>query len=106
MAVHAALIAMGGELGLELDLSKLPTSESLTDTQCLYSESAGRFIVTVAPENRIPFEKLMSGLACGCVGRVSKEPVLAIRGKRGEKIIMEDLLELKKVWEKPFGGLI
>jgi phosphoribosylformylglycinamidine synthase len=106
VAVHAALIAMGGELGLDLDLTKLHTSGTLSDTQCLYSESAGRFMVTIAPANRIPFEKLMSNLPYGCVGRVSKEPVLTIRGKGGQNIVMEDLFELKKVWKKPFGGLI
>jgi phosphoribosylformylglycinamidine synthase len=106
VAVHAALVAMGGELGMEMDLSKLPRAEVLSDTQCLYSESAGRFIVTLSPENRDPFETLMSNLPHGCVGRVSEEPILVIRGKQGTKIVKEDLFELKNVWKKPFGGLI
>ncbi|MBF0231287.1 MAG: hypothetical protein HQK63_17115 [Desulfamplus sp.] len=45
--------------------------EHINNSTVLFSESAGRFIVTVAPENRSTFEKLFKGMACECVGRVT-----------------------------------
>ncbi|MBF0378439.1 MAG: phosphoribosylformylglycinamidine synthase subunit PurS [Desulfamplus sp.] len=45
--------------------------EHINNSTVLFSESAGRFIVTVSPENRSTFEKLFKGIACECVGRVT-----------------------------------
>jgi phosphoribosylformylglycinamidine synthase len=106
LGVHLALVAMGGELGMECDLGRVPADPGLTDTQVLYSESAGRFVVTVDPAGRDLFERIFSGTAFAPVGRVTASPLFRIRG-RGERIIIEeDVFALKEVWKRPFGGLI
>ena len=52
LGVHLALVAMGGELGMDLDLGAVPDAGNLSDTHRLYSESAGRFVVTVDPAKK------------------------------------------------------
>ena len=64
LAVHLALCCMGGELGADFDLDGLPAEGGLKDDVLLYSESAGRFILTVAPDRQREFERLFRGIPC------------------------------------------
>jgi phosphoribosylformylglycinamidine synthase len=61
LGIHLALMAMAGNLGMTIDLSQLPFEEPLRDDQALFSESAGRFIVTVSADNEQAFEALLQG---------------------------------------------
>ncbi len=74
LGVHLSYMAMAGQLGLEVKLSALALNENrghLSDEIVMFSESAGRFIVTVAKENQADFEKIFEGMAFGCVGLVT-----------------------------------
>jgi phosphoribosylformylglycinamidine synthase len=106
LGVHLALVAMGGGLGMDIDLSVVPRSDAEHDCIILYSESPGRFIVTVAPEHRSSFESCFDTLPYACVGTVSKGPDLVINGLKGKHIIDIPVSELKGAWKRPFGGLI
>jgi phosphoribosylformylglycinamidine synthase len=106
LAVHLALIAMAGELGMDLDLRKVPAEGNLTDTQVLYSESAGRFAVTVDPAKKDLFEGIFSGMEIGLLGAVTASTLFRVRGGHGEILMEENVAELKEAWKKPFGGLI
>ena len=106
LAIHLALVAMGGELGMEINLGSVPCSNGLSDTQILYSESAGRFVVTVAPEKREDFENLFSGTMFGHVGLVTESLLFRIHDKADSWIVEEDLSQLKDFWKKPLGELI
>jgi phosphoribosylformylglycinamidine synthase len=106
LAVHLALIAMAGELGMDLDLRKVPAEGNLTDTQVLYSESAGRFAVTVDPAKKELFEGIFSGMEIGLLGAVTASTLFRVRGGHGEILMEENVAELKEAWKKPFGGLI
>ena len=106
LAVHLAMVAMGGEIGMEIHLEKIPCPPGLTDTQILYSESAGRFVVTVDPEKKDGFEAFFTGMKTGCLGSVSESPFFRVRDRGGSLIIEEEIGQLKACWEKPFGGLI
>ena len=63
LAVAAAEMALAGQLGLNIDLLHAPhdlqTSET-TATTLLFSESASRFLVEVAPEQQATFEQFLS----------------------------------------------
>ena len=72
----------------------------------MFSESAGRFIVTIDPKNREVFESLFQGLACACVGTVSETPQFEIKGRDHETIVSVTVNDLKSAWKKPFGNLI
>ncbi len=106
LAVHLALVAMAGELGLEVDLQAVPVPEPLSPSRLLYSESAGRFVCTVAPSNQEAFEAIMNGKPVRCMGRVTEDPRLVVRGEDGAPLIDRRIQDLKTRWMQPFGGLV
>ncbi|MBL7175320.1 MAG: phosphoribosylformylglycinamidine synthase subunit PurS [Desulfobacteraceae bacterium] len=106
LAIHLAMVAMGGELGMEIHLESVPSDDDISDTQILYSESAGRFVMTVDPEKREAFERFFFGMAIGRVGFVTESPLFRIRDRYRSWIIEEEVSQLKDCWKKPFGGLI
>jgi phosphoribosylformylglycinamidine synthase len=110
LVTHVALVAMGGGLGLEMDLTRVPVDDGNgapgTDA-LLFSESAGRFIVTVAPENRSTFEKMFKGMACAMVGSVTDTHTrLVIKGTDGKIVSDLSLDELETAWTAPLGDMI
>lgn len=111
LGVHLALVAMGGNLGMTVDLEKVPAEGGDREDVLLFSESPGRFIVTLDPANREVFEKLFKGLPCACVGRVTEAGGhLVVTGKRqdvlADPLICLPVNELKFAWKQPFGDLI
>ncbi len=106
LAIHLALSAMAGETGMDIRLADLPSDQVLPDSVLLYSESAGRFVVTIDPSRRDAFEKIFAGMAIGLIGTVTGSPLFRICGGNGSAIIEEDVPLLKECWKKPFGGLI
>ncbi len=105
LGVHLAMVAMGGNLGMQIDLGQVPVVNVDRNDTILFSESAGRFIVTIAPENREPFEKILSGHACSCIGTVTDKADFIIDGFDDKVLINIPVKELKDAWKKPFGGL-
>ena len=101
LAVALTKIALGGMLGLEINLKKLPGKTSRDDF-ALFSESQGRIIVTVAPGNKRKFEKLLKGNAFGLLGTISNKPKIQIRGIKGNKIVDFDLKEAELAYKKTF----
>ncbi|MBU2498126.1 MAG: phosphoribosylformylglycinamidine synthase, partial [Proteobacteria bacterium] len=106
LAVHLSLVAMGGETGVDVDLGDVPICEDLHNTQILYSESAGRFVVTVSPERQEAFEELFRGMKTARIGKITESRSFRLKDKGGTLIMDEDILELKECWKSPFGGLI
>jgi phosphoribosylformylglycinamidine synthase len=106
LGVHLALVAMGGGLGMNIDLSKVPRADAEQGSVIFYSESPGRFIVTIDPEHRSAFEAHFDMLSHACVGTVSSGPDLIINGLKGEPIMNIPVSELKAAWKRPFGELV
>jgi phosphoribosylformylglycinamidine synthase len=106
LAVHLAMVAMGGELGMDIQLEDVPSEDGLSDSRILFSESAGRFLVTVGPERQKAFEKVFFDKKFNNIGVVTESPLLRVRGKQGAQIIEEEISQLKDSWNRPFGGLI
>ena len=106
LAVHLALVGMGGKLGLSIDLAQVPAEGIERDDLLLFSESAGRFIVTVDPSNREAFERIFNNTSCACVGRVTEQPDLVVKGLDRQIILAVALDDLKTAWKKPFGDLV
>ena len=97
IAVALVECAFGAGYGADLDISLLP-SDSEREDVLLFSESAGRFIVTVKVENAEKFEKAFAGNAFAKVGRVRGDKRYVIR-RVEEFIINEDIYNLKQSWE-------
>jgi phosphoribosylformylglycinamidine synthase II len=106
LGIHLALVAMGGNLGMEIDLGGVPADQIDRNDVVLFSESAGRFIVTIDPKNRMVFEEIFKGLDFACIGTVTQEDHLVIKGIEGQILVDVPLKELKIFWKKPFGELI
>ncbi|MBF0398232.1 MAG: phosphoribosylformylglycinamidine synthase [Desulfobacterales bacterium] len=104
--VHLAFVSMAGNLGIDVDLNLVPCDSDYRDDTILFSESCGRFIITIAPEFKDKFEKLFNGLPCSCIGSVTKNPDFIVSGKDGKTIISLPVSELRSAWKKPFGDLI
>ncbi len=105
LGVHLALVAMGADLGMEVDLRRVPAEDCARDDRLLFSESAGRFIVTVAPEDCVAFEDRFAGLPLADIGRVIADGRLCITGLDGATIVDTPLDGLRRAWKAPFGEL-
>ncbi len=104
IGVHLALVAMGGNLGMHIDLAKVPVENVDRNDMILFSESAGRFIVTIDSENREAFENTLKG-RYACVGTVTEKRDFIINGMDGKALINIQVEDLKFAWKKPFGDL-
>ncbi len=109
LGVHLPLCAMAGGLGMDIDLAAVPKNVQrggLRNDTLLFSESAGRFIVTVAPENREIVEKLFKGMAAACVGTVTDQHKrLKIRAVDGRVLVDTDIDTLETAWQRPLGEM-
>jgi phosphoribosylformylglycinamidine synthase len=116
LGVHLAQVAFGGDLGLTIELNKVPVENKLRNDKTLFSESAGRFIITISPENTEKFEEILKRNNCpfAAVGTVTNEKKLVIsvhdesQSTTGQqhKLIDLPLDELKNAWRGTFGGLV
>jgi len=106
LGVHLAMAAMGGNLGMQVDLGLVTVEQVERNDVVLFSESAGRFIVTVDPENKASFETVFKDLICTCVGSVTKASDLIIKGLDGSILVDLAVEELKSAWKQPFGDLV
>ncbi len=76
LGVTLAKKAIAGGFGMDIDLSKL----DLRADKLLFSESTGRIVVTVAPQNKKAFERNFKGFEqCHMIGSVAYSENLFIR---------------------------
>lgn len=107
LGFHLALLVIAGDFGMSIDISNLPVEGSLRNDQALFSESSGRFIVTVSPEKKDEFEAIMAGENFEFIGRITEQSGdLKIKGLSGTQILNIPAVKLKSAWKKTFGGLI
>jgi phosphoribosylformylglycinamidine synthase len=106
LGVHLAMKAMAGSLGMSINLNKVPMLEPIRDDQILFSESAGRFIVTVDPVKKDDFEAIFSNLPYACVGKVTSDDKLVVCNGSSNKLLSVLISDLKHHWKKTFGNLI
>jgi phosphoribosylformylglycinamidine synthase len=110
LGLHLALMAMAGETGVQLNLDQVPFEGDASlkrNDVLLFSETPGRFLVTVPDSEKHIFEKLMSGLPVKKVGVVTDtDGNFVVTGVNGSTIINAPVNELKTAWKQPFGDLI
>jgi phosphoribosylformylglycinamidine synthase len=98
LAVAVAEMAFAGAVGADLALSSSP----LPDEVLLFSESATRFVVEVAPEKADEFQACLGAeVPLAKLGQTVKEPRLRIAGASGEWVIWAPLDQLKEAWQRP-----
>jgi phosphoribosylformylglycinamidine synthase len=101
LATAAAKMALAGDLGMELDFSGVITEpDALREDRILYSESQGRILVTVAPENEETFLEIFDSLPCRLVGNITEGSRFRVRGVDGEMYLEEGLERMRKAYKK------
>lgn len=75
--------AIGGQLGINVDLGSI--SSKLPADTILFSESQGRVLATIDPNNKTKFEKIF-GKSAQRIGVVSSESKLSITRKKRELV--------------------
>ncbi len=85
LAVALAEMCIGGRLGAEVDIQAVPVLEAMSVAELLYSESASRLLVSVAPEKAATFEAQMKGSLCARIGVVTDDVTMTV--KRGEAVL-------------------
>jgi len=104
LAVALAEMAIGGNLGADIDLALVPATEDCRqDDRLLFSESNSRFLVEVHPDCRDDFEQIMAESACAAIGRVNHVGSVNITGLFGREVISLEVGELKKAWQERMG---
>lgn len=97
-----ARVAMAGRVGLELDLDAAGLTGLSTDV-ALFSESCGRLLVTVAPDDAGRLEALFATVGeCRRAGRVTDEPRLRIR-HAGAWVVDLAVTALVEAYQETFG---
>ncbi len=103
VAIAFAESALGGGVGADLDVSMMPHDTEKEDA-LMFSESPGRFVVSVAEQNVARFESLMKGCIFARVGRVRGDHRVIMR-KEEKPIVNEQVEDLRTLWntgpEKP-----
>lgn len=103
---HAlARMALGADLGLELDLEGLAGAEGLSPLRKLFSESTGRLAVSVAPERAAALESLLLRVPHARLGVVSKQRRLVVKDG-GQKVLDLGLAEMRRAFTRRFGKMI
>jgi phosphoribosylformylglycinamidine synthase len=100
LAVAIAEMAFTGDLGVDVDLAKVPVVVDLRDDILLFSESNGRMLIEVQADKTDEFEKLMNGTAISCIGAIKTQKKLTV-SKDGKPVFEESLDELMAAWKTP-----
>jgi phosphoribosylformylglycinamidine synthase len=101
LAVALAEMVLGGELGAWVRLADLSVGggETPADAWLLFSESNGRYVVEVRPEDVRAFEALMAGMPWARVGEVTLAPELSVTGSAGLSVLFSTpLQDIRKAW--------
>ena len=96
LGVALAETAFGGGFGMTVTLSPLNADNGII---ALFSESQGRFVVTVRPEHAAAFEAALDGSPWYRIGETGMEPVLRILCGDG-RTVSADLEVLRNTWKK------
>ncbi len=92
--------ALAGDLGADIDISRVPALGCDRYDTLLFSESQSRLVVTVRPDDRVAFETLFPGEDVAWIGRVREDS--GILFKDGDREIFRlTCEEAKRAWQAP-----
>jgi len=105
LGVALAQSAFAGGFGMEIDLGRVMTDGVDRDDKTLYSESAGRFVLTVSQQHLSEFKTIMSGADIAAIGTTTESKDFVAYSRKldedGKKIgvLNEDIYGLKGSWQ-------
>jgi phosphoribosylformylglycinamidine synthase len=99
LAVALARCSLAGDLGATLELGAGSHTEELSADTLMFSESNGRFIVTVATDRADDLESRFIGLPCCRIGHVTAAPDLVLTYDN-EPIINATICQLRDSFKR------
>ncbi len=90
---------IGGSLGARVSLDAMPCAPGLSrePERLLFSETPSRFLVSVRPDARGRWERLMRGTALGCIGEATADPAIVVE-EGGRQIASLRLEDARAAW--------
>jgi phosphoribosylformylglycinamidine synthase len=98
IAISEMALASGKGVKIDIDAVKTEKSNQLTTAEILFSESNGRFIVEVRPENKNEFIEVLRDLNFAEIGYVSDDRKIIFESKKNKIKIQEKSEILLKSW--------
>lgn len=99
LAVALAEMCLAGRLGADVALANLPGATSdLTDKAALFSETQGRLIVEVRPDDGAAFSRLLQGVPHAVIGTVRDDAQLRVLGHDGSEVMHASVADLEAAW--------
>lgn len=102
IALALAKSAMGGLLGANIDLQAIPQENINRNDTLLFSESQGRILVSIAPENKTQFEKLCKDIPFAKIGQVTDNSLIRINALNGNEIVSASVIDLHSAYKSTF----
>ena len=89
----------GGKSFTELNARRIDLESGLPSDRVLFSESGGRFVITVAGKDSSAFEAAMAGQSCSRIGAVTAGDRLVIR-HGGQTVTDASLTDMKHAFKE------
>jgi len=103
LGVHLALASLAAGLGVDLDLG--PVAPGSPAHAALYAESAGRFLISIAPAHQARVEGLFQGQPLHLLGEVRPDRTVKV-ARQGRILLATSLETLQESWQRRFGNLV
>lgn len=101
LGVALSKMSIAGNLGIDVNLQKLKGKIN-EDYVALFSQSSGRIVVTINPESKSEFEKIMKGSAISEIGTVINNAKFLVKGINGKEIINTNIEKLNNSYRRFF----
>ncbi|MEM4195283.1 MAG: phosphoribosylformylglycinamidine synthase subunit PurL [Candidatus Anstonellales archaeon] len=98
LAIALAECAIAGGIGIDVDVSRVENETDKLEA-LLFSESAGRVVFSIHPEDKEEVEKLLGSIPYALIGRVRGDSRFVIRAW-GRQVLNEDIEKLAGVWRE------
>ncbi|MBN1864161.1 MAG: hypothetical protein JW808_04610, partial [Victivallales bacterium] len=103
LAAAFAKIAIGGRLGLSVDMAKLPVEGKLTSHELLFSESGSRFVMTASPSSAADIAGILKSVPFAIMGKVTEAQEIEFHGSPATTRISLD--SLINAYKTPLDGV-
>jgi phosphoribosylformylglycinamidine synthase len=99
LGVALTEMCFAGDLGADVNLDKIPREDCTTETEVLFSESPGRILIEVLPENVLNIESLFAYMPFTRIGQVTRGDNISYKGFGGETVLAVSRIDAKNAWK-------